>query len=94
MPQLRQWVIAAADPARLGDFYCAVFELDKIDEVKGALFLSNGVFNLALIAASELQKRGLKHLSFDTVRTVSIFRRRAGDLSPGESFPAFDGLTP
>ena len=93
MPQLRQLVIAAADPARLCDFYCAVFELDKIDEVKGALFLSDGVFNLALIAATELQKHGLKHLSFDTVRTESMRKKLARVGMTESDLVAVDSLT-
>jgi catechol 2,3-dioxygenase-like lactoylglutathione lyase family enzyme len=72
MPQLRQLVIAAEDPGRLCDFYREVFELEKIDERKGALFLSDGVFNLALVPEAEPQKQGLKHLSFDTVRVESL----------------------
>lgn len=46
MPQLRQLVIAAEEPSRLAEFYQNVFELDKINEVKGAVFLSDGVFNV------------------------------------------------
>ena len=49
MPQLRQLVIAAEDPGRLAGFYQEVFELEKIEEAKGAVFLSDGVFNLALV---------------------------------------------
>ena len=40
MPQLRQLVIAAEDPIRLSAFYQDVFELDRIDEAEGAVFLS------------------------------------------------------
>ena len=49
MPQLRQLVIAAEDPGRLAAFYQEVFELEKIEEAKGAVFLSDGAFNLALV---------------------------------------------
>ena len=42
MPQLRQLVIAAEDPGRLAAFYQEVFELEKIEEAKGAVFLSDG----------------------------------------------------
>lgn len=72
MAQLRQLVIAAEDPARLCDFYREVFELDKIDEASGAMFLSDGVFNLAFVPEREPQKQGLRHLSFDTVRIESL----------------------
>ena len=46
MPQLRQLVIAAENPGKLAAFYQSVFELDKIDEMKGAVLLSDGVFIL------------------------------------------------
>jgi catechol 2,3-dioxygenase-like lactoylglutathione lyase family enzyme len=77
MPQLRQLVIAAGNPARLGDFYRDVFELDQIDEVKGALFLSDGVFNLALVPEPTPASQGLRHLSFDTVRIETIGKKLA-----------------
>ena len=77
MPQLRQLVIGAENPARLGDFYRDVFELDKIDEAKGALFLSDGIFNLALVPEPEPARQGLRHLSFDTVRIETIGKKLA-----------------
>ena len=77
MPQLRQLVIAAENPSRLADFYRNVFELDKIDEAEGAIFLSDGVFNLALVAEADAQKQGFKHVSFDTVRVESLGKKLA-----------------
>jgi catechol 2,3-dioxygenase-like lactoylglutathione lyase family enzyme len=84
MAQLRQLVIAAEDPARLCGFYREVFELDKIDEARGAMFLSDGVFNLALVPEPEPQKQGLRHLSFDTVRVESL-RNKLGRVDMAES---------
>ena len=75
MPQLRQLVIAAEDPGRLAAFYQEVFELEKIEEAKGAVFLSEGVFNLALVPETEPHKQGLKHLSFETVRVESLGKK-------------------
>jgi hypothetical protein len=49
MPQLRQLAIVAESPAGLGAFYQDVFELEKIGEEKGAVFVSDGGFNLALL---------------------------------------------
>jgi catechol-2,3-dioxygenase len=77
MPQLRQLVIAAEEPSSLASFYQSVFELDKIDEAKGAVFLSDGVFNLAVVPEADPQKHGLKHLSFDTVRVESLGKKLA-----------------
>ena len=75
MPQLRQLVIAAEDPGRLAAFYQEVFELEKIEEAKGAVFLSDGAFNLALVPEAEPHKQGLKHLSFETVRVESLGKK-------------------
>ena len=72
MSQLRQLVIAAAEPSRLAGFYQDVFELDKIDESEGAVFLSDGTFNLAFLPEADPAKRGLRHLGFDTTRAESI----------------------
>jgi catechol 2,3-dioxygenase-like lactoylglutathione lyase family enzyme len=84
MPQLRQLVIAAEDPSRLAAFYQDVFELEKIDEIKGAAFLSDGVFNLALAPESEPRKQGFRHLSFDTARPESI-RKKLAHVNVGEA---------
>ncbi len=84
MPQLRQLVIAAEDPSRLASFYQDVFELEKIDEIKGAAFLSEGVFNLALVPEAEPQKQGFRHLSFDTARPESI-RKKLADVNVVEA---------
>lgn len=72
MSQLRQLLIAAADPSRLAGFYQEVFELDKIDESQGAVFLSDGTFNLALFPEADPAKRGMRHVGFDTTRAETI----------------------
>ncbi|HLN85938.1 MAG TPA: VOC family protein [Candidatus Limnocylindrales bacterium] len=84
MPQLRQLVIAAADPGRLAGFYQEVFELDKIDEGRGAVFLSDGIFNLALLSEAAPAKRGMRHLSFDTTRAESL-RIKLANLDMADS---------
>ena len=87
MPQLRQLVIAAEDPGRLAAFYHEVFELEKIEEAKGAVFLSDGAFKLALVPETEPHKQGLKHLSFETVRVESLGKKlvQAGAQEDRES---------
>ena len=46
MPELRRLGIVAENPAGLASFYQEVFELEKIGEQNGAVFLSDGTFNL------------------------------------------------
>jgi catechol-2,3-dioxygenase len=93
MPQLRQLAIASESPSRLSAFYQEVFELEKIDEAKDAVFLSDGVFNLALVAEPEAEKRGLKHLSFDTVRVESIGKKLASAGVTESSLTRVDSVT-
>ena len=50
MPQLRQLAIAAADPGKLAGFYQEVFDLERLGEERGAVFLSDGSFNIALLS--------------------------------------------
>ena len=72
MAQLRQLVIGAGDPRRLATFYQDVFELEKIDENQGAVFLSDGTFNLAFLLEAYPAKQGFRQLGFDTTRAESI----------------------
>jgi catechol 2,3-dioxygenase-like lactoylglutathione lyase family enzyme len=77
MPQLRQLMISAEDPARLSTFYREVFELDQIEEIGHAVVLSDGVFSLVLVPESESTKQGIRHIGFDTVRVESLGKRLA-----------------
>ena len=49
MHQLRRLAITAENPVKLAAFYREVFELDQIGGAAGAIFLSDGTFNLALL---------------------------------------------
>jgi len=77
MPHLRQLVIAAEDPVSLGEFYREVFELEIIDVNQGAIFLSDGNFNLGLLPEPEPKKRGFRHIGFGTARAESIAKKSA-----------------
>jgi catechol 2,3-dioxygenase-like lactoylglutathione lyase family enzyme len=83
MPQLRQVMIAAENPAQLSTFYRDVFELDQIEEAKGAVFLSDGIFNLALVPEADQNRQGIRHIGFDTVRVESLGKKLAqSDIDP------------
>jgi len=84
MPQLRQLVIAAEEPARLANFYQEVFDLERIEENHGSLFLSDGTFNLGFIPEPDPVKRGFRHLGFDTARIESI-RKKLSHLGMADS---------
>lgn len=91
MPQLRQLLIAAEEPARLSMFYRDVFELDPIEEAKSAVVLSDGVFNLTLVSEPEPSKQGIRQIGFETVRVESLGKKlaqvgmAAGELKPVQS---------
>ncbi|MGH7772015.1 MAG: VOC family protein [Candidatus Binatia bacterium] len=62
--QLRCLSIAAKGPGRLANFYRKVFDLRTVRESKTAVFLSDGIFNLALLAIRPDRPPGLYHLGF------------------------------
>ena len=68
MPELRRLAIGAENPGGLATFYQDVFDLEKIDEQNGAVFLSDGTFNLALVPVGEGVEAGLRYLGFESAR--------------------------
>ena len=72
MPQLRRLAITAENPVKLAAFYREVFELDQIGAEGGAVYLSDGIFNLALLPETGDAATGLKGVGFDTVQVESI----------------------
>ncbi len=75
MAQLRRLAILAEDPSRLAGFYRAVFDLEQIAIEAGAVFLSDGVFNLAFLPAGQGAVRGLNYLGFQKAAVESIQRK-------------------
>jgi catechol 2,3-dioxygenase-like lactoylglutathione lyase family enzyme len=93
MPQLRRLAISAEDPAKLAAFYREVFELDQIGEAGGAVFLSDGTFNLALVRENNSTATGLKGLGFETARVESIRIKLAGMPDGNQSLVERDAST-
>lgn len=77
MPELRRLAVAAENPARLAEFYRAVFGLAEVGAANGSVFLSDGSFNLALIPASESPCEGLSYIGFQMARLESIEKKLA-----------------
>ncbi|MGH7826066.1 MAG: VOC family protein [Candidatus Binatia bacterium] len=77
MAELRRLAITAENPARLAEFYRETFELEVIGEEDGAMFLSDGDFNLALMPRRETTTAGLSYLGFQMARVESIRERLA-----------------
>ncbi len=77
MPDLRRLAIVAENPGRLASFYQEVFDLENIGEQAGAVFLSDGTFNLALLPARDGGEAGLRYLGFEAARVDSIKEKLA-----------------
>jgi hypothetical protein len=77
VPELRRLAIAAENPRRLAEFYRDVSDLDSIATERGAIFLSEGSFNLALVPASERRVLGLTYPGFQMARMESIQKKLA-----------------
>ena len=93
MPQLRRLSISAENPATLVAFYREVFELEQIGEAGGAVFLSDGTFNLALLPGKEGTATGLKGLGFETAQVESIRIRLARTANADQSLVERDANT-
>jgi catechol 2,3-dioxygenase-like lactoylglutathione lyase family enzyme len=85
--------ISAEDPAKLAAFYREVFELDQIGEAGGAVFLSDGTFNLALLPEANSAATGLKGLGFETARVESIRIKLARMTDTDQSLVERDAST-
>ncbi len=83
MPQLRRLAIAAAHPDRLAAFYQEVFEVEKIGAQDGAVFLSDGTFNLALEPVRNGVEPGFRYLGFEMARAESIEKKLANTMRGG-----------
>src|SRR5262245_53125718 len=93
MPQLRRLAISAEDPATLVAFYREVFGLEQIGEAGGAVFLSDGTFNLALLPGKNGTATGLRGLGFDTAQVESIRMRLARAANAGQNLVERDPHT-
>jgi len=85
MPQLRRLANTAEDPVKLAAFYQEVFELSQIGEAGGAVFLSDGTFNLALLPETGGTATGLKALGFDSARIEPIRMKLARTANADQS---------
>ena len=88
MPQLRRLAISAENPGKLIAFYREVFELEQIGEAGGAIFLSDGTFNLALLPGVDAMATGLKGLGFETAPVES----EQEDTTNAVVFPTHEDL--
>ena len=91
MPDLRQLTINAENPNLLARFYQDVFDLEKIGEEGSAVFLSDGIFNLAIVPSQDAMSRGLTRMGFEAARVESIRKRLAQTLNGDRSLTECNG---
>jgi len=92
MAYLRSLTIKASEPARLADFYRAVFELATISEGADLIRLSDGLFTLALLKENDESLTGI-HASGFQVESLDGVKKKAetgGAPSPHSEFQVMD----
>lgn len=79
MPKIRHLAIRTEDTGRLASFYCDVFEMQVLHKDKdegGAVYLTDGYFNLAILPNHEQQSpNGLYHFGFEVESGADIVER-------------------
>ena len=92
MAYLRSITIKASEPARLADFYRAVFELKTVSEESSFIPLSDRLFTLALLKENNQALTGM-HASGFEVESVESAKQKAekgGPASPHSEFQVMD----
>ena len=92
MAYLRSLTIKASEPARLADFYRAVFELSTVSEEPNLIRLSDGLFTLALLKEADEALTGI-HASGFRVEILESVKQKAdkgGAPSPHSEFQVMD----
>ncbi|MBM4297576.1 MAG: VOC family protein [Deltaproteobacteria bacterium] len=79
MPKLKHLAIRTEDTGKLASFYCDVFEMQVLYKDRkegGAIYLTDGYFNLAILPNHEQQARnGLYHFGFEVENGEKIVER-------------------
>ena len=85
MARIRHLAIKTVDPERLAKFYVDVFEMEIVSRSdKGAVFLTDGYLNLALLKARADVPPGLNHFGFeiDDMEEIGERLEKAGMAGP------------
>ncbi len=79
MPKIRHLAIRTEDTGKLATFYMDVFEMQMLHKDKnegGAIYLTDGYFNLAILPNHEQQSpNGLYHFGFEVENGEKIVER-------------------
>src|SRR4030095_8314328 len=79
MPKIKHLAIRTEDTGKLAEFYMNVFEMQMLHKGKdegGAIFLTDGYFNLAILPNHEQNApNGLYHFGFEVENGEKIVER-------------------
>lgn len=79
MPKLRHLAIRTEDTGKLASFYMDVFEMQVLHKAKkegGAVYLTDGYFNLAILPNHDQQSpNGLYHFGFEVESGEKVVER-------------------
>ena len=92
MAYLRSLTIKTSEPARLADFYRAVFELNTVSEEPDLIRLSDGLFTLALLKEADEALTGIHASGFqvESLERVKQKAEKGGAPSPHSEFQVMD----
>jgi catechol 2,3-dioxygenase-like lactoylglutathione lyase family enzyme len=85
MSKIRHIAIKADDPGKLAAFYEETFDMKVLKRSeRGAIYMTDGYMNLALLPVRENQKPGIEHFGFhvDSVGEVETRLEAAGRPRP------------
>jgi len=85
MAKIKHLAVKTVDPERLAKFYVDVFEMEIVQRSdKGAVYLTDGYLNLALLKARGDVPPGLNHFGFavDNMEEISERLEAAGMEAP------------
>lgn len=84
MAKIKHLAIKTVDPERMAKFYVDVFELEIVARSEnGAVYLTDGYLNLALLRARADVPPGLNHFGFEVDDMDKINERLADAGMPG-----------
>ena len=77
MPTLRHFAIMCHDSSALAEFYRSVFDMHEVWRQGPAVYMSDGVINVALIQTGPDGPKGINHYGFQVEDMAQIERRLA-----------------
>lgn len=83
MARIRHIAIYTENPNDMAAFYCKAFDLKEVERSpRGAIYLSDGYINVALLVPrSDSTRKGLHHFGFE-VDSVAAAQKRLKEIKP------------